>query len=61
MIFLVGKGIISYYTPAEGVLYLLREIPRGRAVNTILLRIGRIVTGLSPNKRSKSGKSFLES
>ena len=28
--------------------------------NTILPRIGRIVTGLSPNKHSKSGRSFLE-
>ena len=46
--------IASYYTPTEGVSYLLCELPRvgsargARAVNTILPRIRRIVTGLSP-------------
>ena len=52
--------LVTIHLPREYRIYCARS--RGaRAVNTILPRIERIVTGLSPNKRSTSVKSFLES
>ena len=51
----------SYYTSAEGVSYLLCEILRGESSKYDTPKDRRIVTGLSPNKLSKNGKSFLES
>ena len=55
----------SYYTPArEYHIYCLRpegtKRPRASAVNAILPREGRVVTGLSQNKRSDKFAELFE-